>query len=109
MDNNFSRNDIYNSESFLNLQKEWKKRIQKNKNEGTPYLDIMKKNNPLVIPRNHLVEEAIHNVCINNDYSKFNELLKVIKEPYHNIKNGDYFQSPAPPNYTQNYKTYCGT
>jgi uncharacterized protein YdiU (UPF0061 family) len=109
MDNNFSKNNIYKDKSFLNLQKDWDARIQKNKKTGTHHIDIMKKNNPLVIPRNHIVEEAINNVCKNNDYSKFNELLKVIKEPYHNVKNGDYFQSPAPPAYTQNYKTYCGT
>ena len=109
MDNNFSKNNIYKDKSFLNLQKDWEARIQKNKKTGTHYIDIMKENNPLVIPRNHIVEEAINNVCKNNDYSKFNELLKVIKEPYHEIKNGDYFQSPAPPTYTQNYRTYCGT
>jgi len=109
MDNNFSNEDIYKDESFLSLQNEWIRRIQKNKETGPKYVDIMKKNNPLIIPRNHIVEEAINNVCKNNDYSKFNDLLKVIKEPYEYINNTDYFQSPAPLNYTKNYKTYCGT
>lgn len=109
MDNNFSRDNIYKSESFLNLHEEWKKRIQKNKKNENNYLDIMKKSNPLVIPRNHTVEEAINNVCSNNDYSKFNGLLKIIKNPYEDIKNANYFQSPASLAYTQNYKTYCGT
>ena len=109
IDNNFSKNKIYKDESFLNLIKEWEARIKKNKKTGTQYIDIMKENNPLVIPRNHIVEEAINNVCKDNDYSRFNELLEIIREPYNNIKNGDYFQSPAPLAYTQNYKTYCGT
>ena len=109
MDNKFYRNNIYQNNSFLNLQKEWEGRIQKNKITETNYLDIMKKNNPLVIPRNHIVEEAINNVCKNNDYSKFDDLLKIISRPYDDIKNADYFQTPAPLNYTQNYKTYCGT
>ena len=109
MDNNFSRDNIYKSESFLNLHEEWKKRIQKNKKNENNYIDIMKKNNPLLIPRNHVVEEAINNVCFNNDYSKFNDLLKIIKSPYDDIKNAKFLQSPAPLIYTQNYKTYCGT
>ena len=109
MDNNCCKNDIYNYESFLNLKEEWKKRIQKNKQTATNYIDIMKKNNPLVIPRNHIVEEAINNICKNNDYSSFNNLLKIIRDPFGDIKNINYFQAPAPLTYTENYKTYCGT
>ena len=109
MDNNFSQDSIYKDESFLYLQREWEARIKKNKITGAQYLDIMKENNPLVIPRNHIVEEAINDVCKNNDYSKFNDLLKIIKDPYCYSNNSNYFQSPAPLTYTQNYKTYCGT
>ena len=69
----------------------------------------MRENNPRIIPRNHIVEEAIKNVCNNNDYSKFNNLLKIVKEPYDKVKNADYFQSPASLYFTENYKTFCGT
>ena len=38
--------------------------------------------NPIFIPRNHLVEEAIDNLVENNDLSLFNNLLDILKEPF---------------------------
>ena len=35
--------------------------------------------NPIFIPRNHLVEEAIDNLVENNDLSLFNNLLDIFK------------------------------
>ena len=57
----------------------------------------MKANNPLLIPRNHIVEESLINVCENNDYNNFNELVNLVKKPYANNKIKKYYQSL--PNY----------
>ena len=43
----------------------------------------MKKNNPIVIPRNHKVEEALE-AANNNDMSLTNKLLSILNKPYDN-------------------------
>ena len=60
--------------------------------------------NPLVIPRNHLVEEALNSATENNDLTKVKELLKILKDPYKNKSNTDYYQSTSTPG-KERYKT----
>jgi uncharacterized protein YdiU (UPF0061 family) len=65
----------------------------------------MKKNNPIVIPRNHKVEEALD--AANNDNLKpMNDLLSILNKPYSAQSNIESFQSPSN---DQNYQTFCGT
>ena len=64
--------------------------------------------NPLVIPRNHKVEEALNAATTNNDLMKINNLLKVLKNPYKNSPEIANYQSPPSPN-NEKYKTFCGT
>ena len=47
----------------------------------------MKKNNPEFIPRNHLVEKALDEACELNDYTKFNQILKLTKNAYSKNEN----------------------
>ena len=67
----------------------------------------MRKVNPLVIPRNHLVEEALSYATKMNDLNKVIELLKVLENPYSNISATSFYQST--PILEENYVTYCGT
>ena len=46
----------------------------------------MYKTNPIVIPRNHLVEEAIQDATEKNDYSKTLNLIEILKSPYNFLK-----------------------
>ena len=63
--------------------------------------------NPLVIPRNHKVEEALE-AANNDDLNPMNNLLKVLEKPYKNQEGISEYQSPAPPS-DQKYQTFCGT
>ena len=65
----------------------------------------MKKNNPIVIPRNHKVEEALE-AANNNDLKPMNNLLSILKKPYTKQDNIENFQLPSK---NQNYQTFCGT
>ena len=65
----------------------------------------MKNNNPIVIPRNHKVEEALLDANENN-LDNLNKLLSVLEKPYDDLQNINEFQSPSSNN---NYQTYCGT
>ena len=71
--------DINLSDAWL---KNWKLRLQKEKESKKIILKKMNNFNPIFIPRNHLVEEAIDNLVENNDLSLFNNLLDILKEPF---------------------------
>lgn len=69
---------------------------------------IMHQQNPLLIPRNHRVEEALDAVVANNDLQSFNQLLQAVQHPYDPAADYSAFQEP-PVNGDGFYATYCGT
>lgn len=79
--------------------REWKNRISNQDKEAT--MQAMQEANPVVIPRNHRVEEAIR------DKKKLNAMLEVLKKPYDYSLSSDYYQEP--PESEAGYKTFCGT
>ena len=70
-------------------------------------LKLMQSQNPLVIPRNHLVESALED-AIQGNKSQFNELLNLISKPYDYKSNHNKFQT-IPSGFDDCYKTFCGT
>jgi uncharacterized protein YdiU (UPF0061 family) len=84
----------------------WQARLNKNPAIIAKSLEMMKRNNPFLIPRNHLVEEALEN-AENGDMKNFKKLLEALSKPYEENKNFTQFQNPSK-NY-DNYKTFCGT
>lgn len=68
----------------------------------------MKKHNPLVIPRNHEVEQVLSAAVENNDLQPFKMFLQVLQSPYQTTENTQRFQQPAP-EYDAGYQTFCGT
>ena len=107
MDENFQHSKIYNDENFLTWKERWKERLKLNNNTPEKYLSLMKSANPLVIPRNHKVEEVLESAN-NNDLSPLKKLIKVLEKPYEKTKENIDYQSPAPVS-DKKYKTFCGT
>ena len=107
MDENFQDNKIYNDENFLTWKERWKERLKLNNNTPEKYLSLMKSVNPLVIPRNHKVEEVLESAN-NNDLSPLKKLINVLEKPYEKTKENIDYQSPAPVS-DKKYKTFCGT
>ena len=107
MDENFQYSKIYNDENFLTWKERWKERLKLNNNTPEKYLSLMKSVNPLVIPRNHKVEEVLESAN-NNDLSPLKKLIKVLEKPYEKTKENIDYQSPAPIS-DKKYKTFCGT
>lgn len=71
-------------------------------------VELMNKVNPIYIPRNHKVEEAIESAMTNEDYTKFEMLLTVLTQPYQQQAGKDEYTQPAPIEFGE-YKTFCGT
>ena len=107
MDENFQYNKIYNDENFLIWKERWKERLKLNNNTREKYISLMKSVNPLVIPRNHKVEEVLESAN-NNDLSPLKKLINVLEKPYEKTKENIDYQSPAPVS-DKKYKTFCGT
>ena len=100
-------NKIYTNEDFIVWKKRWEARLKLNNNTAEKYLKLMKSVNPLIIPRNHKVEEAL-TLASNGNLTLFNKLLEILKNPYLVDSNDLEFMSPAPHN-DKKYQTFCGT
>ena len=73
---------------------------------GIAYL--MKKNNPIIIPRNHLVEKALEEAG-NGNIEEFQRLLYIISNPYQYRDDLVKFMKPSGSIFEKNFQTYCGT
>ncbi len=63
--------------------------------------------NPVYIPRNHKVEEAL-TAASDSDMEVFDRLLKILATPYDEQPGADAYALPAPDGFGP-YTTYCGT
>ena len=97
--------EIYNDKNFINWLDVWKKRSLMNNGSKEKQLDIMQNVNPLVIPRNHKVEEALTSAN-DDDLKVMNKLLSVLDKPYGDQKDIEEYQSPSD---NKDYQTFCGT
>ncbi len=97
---------IYKDYDFQNWKKSWKERLKINNNSPEKYTKLMRSVNPLVIPRNHKVEEVL-NEANNNNTKPLNKLLEILNKPYSEQKDIMDFQIPNSSN--EKYQTFCGT
>ena len=102
------RKKVYDNNDFRNWKQKWEQRRKSDDISLKDSFDLMYKTNPIVIPRNHLVEEAIQDATEKNDYSKTLNLIEILKSPYNFLKKSDFFQS-EPDLKNDKYVTYCGT
>ncbi|SUV03654.1 Selenoprotein O and cysteine-containing like protein [Priestia megaterium] len=98
--------DLFESEEFAQWHELWQKRLGRQQQSKAESQELMKNNNPAVIPRNHRVEEAL-DAAQKGDYSVMETLLQVLSSPYESPGQSEYCVPPAPSN--QPYQTYCGT
>ena len=99
---------LFGKEDFDQWHEKWKARLETQDVSEEFIQKLMQKSNPVVIPRNHRVEEALKAAVNNADYSVLRSLLKVISNPYdYNSKYMDY--TTLPPDTSGPYITYCGT
>ena len=88
----------------------WRRRLA---DDGTvtvqERMSVMRAANPAVIPRNHLVEEAISAAVNNSDFAPFEELIAVLARPYEDLPAtlARYADPPRPDQVVR--QTFCGT
>ena len=65
--------------------------------------------NPIIIPRNHRVEEALTTASRDRDMGPFVQLLAAIQQPFVEMPEHARYAEPAPASVTACYRTFCGT
>ncbi len=65
-----------------------------------------KNSNPMIIPRNHIVEKVL-NESANGNFNNLNEFISLLKNPYNSSIPEKYIAEPT--NEEKVYQTFCGT
>ena len=87
---------------------EWRQRLEQDGIDGRARAAAMRKANPLIIPRNHLVEAALDAASSRQDFKPFEELLEAVSRPYEERPGFEKYAKPARPGECV-LQTFCGT
>ena len=63
--------------------------------------------NPVYIPRNHMVQEAL-DAATAGELEPFKRLLSVLERPFERRTDLEEYEGPAPDDFGP-YRTFCGT
>jgi uncharacterized protein YdiU (UPF0061 family) len=80
---------------YLNWYQRWHLRLTLTGRSYRQCADAMAAANPMVMPRNHLVEHAIQRAQA-GDFSEFHQLLKAVTRPFEMPTDARYLQPPKP-------------
>ena len=104
---NIPEDSLINGSDFKPWLKKWQDYIDMSSGMKQAK-HMMKKHNPAIIPRNHLVEQALEEM-VNGNPNSFKRLLSIISMPYQYQDGLDEFMKPPESKFESNYQTYCGT
>ena len=86
----------------------WQRSAQQQGLQATAMQALMYRCNPALIPRNHLVEEALNLASDDSDYSAFHRLVETLANPY--VYQSEVARYATPPTADEEVKrTFCGT
>jgi len=103
-----ARNLFNNSKKFDVWFMHWQERVSQENVPDEDIVSAMNKINPIYIPRNHKVEEALFSAVHKNDMEPFSNLLSVLINPYEENEGNESYALPSP-NPEIPFKTFCGT
>jgi uncharacterized protein YdiU (UPF0061 family) len=98
---------LYQDADFQTWLARWKQRLDR---EGQPHASayaLMQTANPVRIPRNHRVEEALAAAEQRDDLSVLHRMLAALASPYEANAEFAEYQEPSPDD--GRYRTFCGT
>lgn len=102
VDEHLHEDEVFQSPDFQHWKIKWQKRIA----SVDRYEEILRDKNPSIIPRNHLVEEALLEASESENLKPFNELLEKLRKPFDSYNSAIY---QSPPLSDSGYQTFCGT
>ncbi len=87
----------------------WLARLSREERPAKQVAADLRSINPLLIPRNYLVEEALEAASSEGDLRPFDRLLEALSAPHAETGDTRSFSNPAPREHTAQYRTFCGT
>jgi uncharacterized protein YdiU (UPF0061 family) len=85
----------------------WRARLARQPGATADVVRRMRRANPVVIPRNHRVEEALA-AAEAGDLTAFERLVEVVREPFVETPRNEPYRGGPPPGCGP-YRTFCGT
>jgi uncharacterized protein YdiU (UPF0061 family) len=106
-DDGASRRLFAEPEAFDAWAVRWRHRLAAEGRATADVVAAMDRTNPVHIPRNHLVEEALA-AATTGDLAPYERLLHVVTRPFDTLPGAQRYTEPAPPS-AERYRTFCGT
>jgi uncharacterized protein YdiU (UPF0061 family) len=102
-------NKIFSGDSlWVDWLARWHQRLEQEPRASEEVAESMRRINPVFIPRNHLVEQAINFAVEKNDFSQMDTLQKLLASPYSDQPSYSKYSNPPKPE-ERIYQTFCGT
>ena len=101
---------LYADDAALNVWlPQWRARLNAEAAAPAQRAQSMRAVNPVYIPRNHRVEEALAAAVDLGDYAPFEKLLTVLQRPFDEKTEFAAYAEPASASESAGYQTFCGT
>jgi uncharacterized protein YdiU (UPF0061 family) len=94
--------------AFREWSARWRERLVAEGGDPADRREAMRRANPAVIPRNHLIEEAITAAVRRDDFGPFEALLEVLARPFDDQPGRERYLAPPEPGEIV-HQTFCGT
>ena len=94
--------------TFAGWIERWSARLAETGDDRVSVAAAMNGVNPVYIPRNHLVEEAL-TAATAGDLEPFHQLVDVLSQPFHERPGLERYALPADPDFAADFRTFCGT
>ena len=85
----------------------WRSRLSREPGSAADVVGRLRRENPVVIPRNHRVEEALAAAAA-GDMGVFERLVQAVREPFAETPDNEPYRG-GPPSGCGPYRTFCGT
>lgn len=99
--------EAYQSQAFRDWHTRWQARLVRNTKPLQSSFCLMRDSNPVIIPRNQHVEDALA-FAEEVNLKAFHTLLEAVQHPFAETESNLQFRTP-PPHANRNYQTFCGT
>ncbi len=99
---------LFTDAEFIKWKQDWNQRLAEEGSTLESAQVRMLSLNPAVIPRNHLVEEALLAANESGNLSALEKLLEALKNPYAETEVNVRYREP-PTRTDPDYRTFCGT
>lgn len=107
-DRDIVKNLFKKPNEFDDWEQRWAKRLKQEGVATEETAQAMDRVNPIYIPRNHKVEEALAAATHQADMTAFSKLLTIVTRPFEEVEGNEAYAEPAPAT-NMPYRTFCGT